>query len=221
MKKRKPDAPTAVVALLFSCTVLLLCGLVLEERAELHIPAEYVYWEEPSSQAKDASQAVGASAWEASQRPDISADTAESQPSLPPEPDNPPAETVTPRSEGGASLPSSASAPPLSGRIKIYLEDPAAPEEESRPEEASAESETSEALLEESSRETFDPNGIVNLNTAGIEELKSLKGIGEVLARRIIDYREQLGGFDSIEEIMEVKGIAEGKFADIRDRITV
>ncbi len=64
-------------------------------------------------------------------------------------------------------------------------------------------------------------SGTVNLNTATASELQSLKGIGEVLAQRIIDYRNANGGFQSVEEIMNVKGIAEKKFAAIRDRITV
>jgi len=63
--------------------------------------------------------------------------------------------------------------------------------------------------------------GMVNLNSASFEQLCSLDGIGEVLAQRIIDYRKSHGGFKKIEEIMDVSGIAEKKFAGIKDRITV
>ncbi|MGI6013994.1 MAG: ComEA family DNA-binding protein [Oscillospiraceae bacterium] len=63
--------------------------------------------------------------------------------------------------------------------------------------------------------------GLVDLNTADAEQLKQLPGIGDVLAERIIAYREEHGGFSSIEEIMNVKGIAGGRFAEIKDKICV
>ena len=47
----------------------------------------------------------------------------------------------------------------------------------------------------------------VNINTAGVEELDTLSGIGEVLAGRIVEYREQNGSFQEIQEIMNVRGI--------------
>lgn len=53
----------------------------------------------------------------------------------------------------------------------------------------------------------------VDLNTATAEELDTLPGIGESLARRIIAYREANGPFGSIEEIMEVSGIGEAEFS--------
>ena len=52
-------------------------------------------------------------------------------------------------------------------------------------------------------------------------DLNTLPGIGESLARRIIAYREANGPFGSIEEIMEVSGIGEAKFAELEDRVTV
>ncbi|RME78104.1 MAG: ComEA family DNA-binding protein, partial [Chloroflexi bacterium] len=64
-------------------------------------------------------------------------------------------------------------------------------------------------------------DGPVNLNTATLEELDTLPGIGPAIARRIIEYREQVGGFASVEEITQVKGIGEATLAKIRDRITV
>lgn len=61
----------------------------------------------------------------------------------------------------------------------------------------------------------------VNINTAGIEELSQIPGIGEGTARRIIDYRTRNGGFGTIQEIKEVSGIGEKKFQSIKDLIDV
>lgn len=61
----------------------------------------------------------------------------------------------------------------------------------------------------------------LDLNTAAAEELTELPGIGEELARRIVEYREEHGAFESVEELMEVSGIGEGKFAALEGRITV
>lgn len=61
----------------------------------------------------------------------------------------------------------------------------------------------------------------IDINSAGADELTKLKGIGEVLAGEIISYRESSGGFRNIEEIMNVNGIGEGIFADIRKHIFV
>ena len=61
----------------------------------------------------------------------------------------------------------------------------------------------------------------VNLNTAGREELMTLDGIGETRAEAIIRYRETYGGFQTIEDVMNVSGIKEGAFEKIKDDITV
>lgn len=61
----------------------------------------------------------------------------------------------------------------------------------------------------------------LDLNTATAEELAGLPGIGEELARRIVEYRTEHGAFQNTEDIMEVSGIGEGKFAALEDRITV
>lgn len=72
----------------------------------------------------------------------------------------------------------------------------------------------------EGSREEAD-DGLVNINTATVEELKSLPGIGEVKAKAILSYRERVGTFSSIEDIMNVAGIKANSFEQIRDLIKV
>ncbi len=65
------------------------------------------------------------------------------------------------------------------------------------------------------------PEQPVNINTAGAAELMQLPNVGEVTAERIISYREAYGGFDKIEELMNVSGIGEKKFADMKPYVTV
>lgn len=62
---------------------------------------------------------------------------------------------------------------------------------------------------------------IVNINSAGLSELDLLPGIGPVYAQRIIDYRSSNGGFKSIEEIKNVKGIGDATFTKLKDYIVV
>lgn len=64
-------------------------------------------------------------------------------------------------------------------------------------------------------------DGKINLNTAAKEQLMTLTGIGEAKAAAIIRYREENGGFQSIEELMEVEGIKEGVFNKIKDQIKI
>lgn len=64
-------------------------------------------------------------------------------------------------------------------------------------------------------------DGKVDLNRASKEELMTLSGVGESRAESIIKYREQNGGFQTIEDIMKVSGIKEGLFEKIKDFIKV
>ena len=61
----------------------------------------------------------------------------------------------------------------------------------------------------------------VSLNSATIDELMQLPGIGEVKAKAIIVYREENGGFKSIEELLEVNGIGESTFNKIKDQLSL
>ena len=61
----------------------------------------------------------------------------------------------------------------------------------------------------------------VNINTASQNELDELPGIGPSTAQKIIEYREENGNFETIEDVQNVKGIGDAKFEDIKDKITV
>jgi competence protein ComEA len=65
------------------------------------------------------------------------------------------------------------------------------------------------------------PAGPLNLNTATATELEALPGIGPTLADAIVRAREKLGGFKTVEDLKQVRGIGEARFADIRDLVTV
>ncbi|WP_443046446.1 helix-hairpin-helix domain-containing protein [Streptomyces sp. DSM 40750] len=59
----------------------------------------------------------------------------------------------------------------------------------------------------------------VSLNTATADQLDTLPGVGPVLAQHIIDYRTQHGGFRSVDELREVNGIGDRRFADLRNLV--
>lgn len=61
----------------------------------------------------------------------------------------------------------------------------------------------------------------INLNTASAEDLTSLPGIGEVLAARIVVYREEHGPFQTLDDIMQVSGIGNKVVEEIRDLATL
>lgn len=64
-------------------------------------------------------------------------------------------------------------------------------------------------------------SGTVNLNTADSAALQTLPGIGEAKAQAILAYREEKGGFSGTEELMNVPGIKESTFSQIKDKIAV
>ncbi|WP_346345559.1 ComEA family DNA-binding protein [Streptomyces sp. SID5643] len=63
------------------------------------------------------------------------------------------------------------------------------------------------------------PSAPVPLNTATADQLDTLPGVGPVLAQHIIDYRTQHGGFRSVDELREVTGIGDRRFADLRNLV--
>ncbi|WP_444852272.1 helix-hairpin-helix domain-containing protein [Streptomyces sp. NPDC000229] len=61
--------------------------------------------------------------------------------------------------------------------------------------------------------------GPVSLNTATVDQLDTLPGVGPVLAQHIVDYRTRHGGFRSVDELREVNGIGERRFADLQSLV--
>lgn len=62
-------------------------------------------------------------------------------------------------------------------------------------------------------------NDLISINSADLDELITLPGIGSSIAQRIIDYRNTYGSFNNLEELMNVKGIGYGKFNKIKEYI--
>ena len=64
-------------------------------------------------------------------------------------------------------------------------------------------------------------NGPVNLNTAGTDQLTAIPGIGEAMARRIVEWRDEHGPFRRVEDLMKVKGIGEKSLEKMRPHVTI
>jgi competence protein ComEA len=62
--------------------------------------------------------------------------------------------------------------------------------------------------------------GTVSLNSATVEQLETLPGVGPVLAQHILDFREEHGGFTSVDQLNDVNGIGARRFADIEPRVS-
>ena len=80
---------------------------------------------------------------------------------------------------------------------------------------------TEEEMQADAAEEAEHSDGLVNINTAGLEELKTLPGIGDSKARSIIAFREENGAFAAIEDIKKIEGIKDGVFTKLEGCIKV
>ncbi|GLY67208.1 ComEA family DNA-binding protein [Amycolatopsis taiwanensis] len=78
-----------------------------------------------------------------------------------------------------------------------------------------------QALPEPAAGGSAPPPGKLDLNSATLEQLDTLPGVGEVTAKRIIEWRTQHGGFTSVEQLKDVGGIGQAKLSRLRDQVTV
>lgn len=106
--------------------------------------------------------------------------------------------------------------------IVIQTERPAAAElPEVNGTEKKTSAETKQTDADETTETASQTGEKIDLNTANLEQLQTLPGVGEVIAQRILDYRSACGGFLTIEQLMEVNGIGEAKFSKMKDLVTV
>lgn len=122
-----------------------------------------------------------------------------------------PGETVIVMQEVPVTLPPETTAPPSTT-------EPAVPTAGSNAPQNTPPKETTPKTTRPKEPEVTFP---VNINTATARELDALPGIGEVIAQRIIDYRNAHGPFGSVDELINVKGIGEKKLADLKPYATV
>lgn len=86
---------------------------------------------------------------------------------------------------------------------------------------SSSSGQSSSSSEQSSETGTSAASGKVNINTATVEQLTTLKGVGEATAQKIIDYRQQNGSFKKIEDLKNVSGIGDKRYAALKDSITV
>ncbi len=105
--------------------------------------------------------------------------------------------------EDGEAADDEAPQPPQEGIVKVYVYN------------------DTDAKVTVEGAEATDKSGLVDINTAGRDELLTLNGIGATRADAIISYRDENGSFVRIEDIKNVSGIGDGTFERIKDKITV
>lgn len=66
-----------------------------------------------------------------------------------------------------------------------------------------------------------EQGSMVNINQADVKTLESLPGIGPAMAQRIVEYRNENGSFQSVDDLQKVKGIGKAKLEKLKDRVTV
>src|SRR5881409_2066442 len=77
------------------------------------------------------------------------------------------------------------------------------------------------AAMADTSSQSAAPAGVVNINTADIEQLSLLPRVGAKVAQRIVDYRNEHGKFEKTSDLMQVKGIGDKSFQNLSAYLTV
>lgn len=80
---------------------------------------------------------------------------------------------------------------------------------------------TSDIATSTTATSTTAFSGKYDLNTVTIEQLMTINGIGEKIAKSIVDYREDIGGFDSLEQLKDIEGIGDKRFSVLCEYLTV
>lgn len=89
------------------------------------------------------------------------------------------------------------------------------------PEKSGAANKTDVSKTDRSNKSKIGGGELVNINTADEKTLDTLPGVGPAMAKRIIEYRETEGAFQSIEDIKKIRGIGDAKFAKLKDKICI
>ena len=110
-----------------------------------------------------------------------------------------------------------------SGRLSLQGQSGSGNEEETNRQSAGGQDESSEPS---GSAQTEQPQaqangGLININTATLEELDSINGIGPVTAQKILDHRKRIGRFSSVDQLLEVSGIGTKTLEKMRSKVTV
>lgn len=105
---------------------------------------------------------------------------------------------------------------PRIGEVQNQSQDQNENKQETYIREGAGEGVITESLVQNESKDVK-----VNINTASIEKIQTLPGVGESTAKKIIQYREQNGKYQTIEDLKNVNGIGESKFNNIKDYITI
>jgi competence protein ComEA len=86
---------------------------------------------------------------------------------------------------------------------------------------APAEKKTAAGKATPSESSSESKGAAIDINSADVETLMELPGIGEGIAQRIVDYRKEHGPFENLDELLNVKGVGERMLQKIRVRLTV
>ena len=125
-------------------------------------------------------------------------------------------QTTTSRTSSSASPTSSATSPSQT------VSAPSSPDNADLQPTASSENTSPIATIEDFTPALTEPATFpININTATLEELDLIPGIGPTLAQRILDFREEIGGFQHVDELLDVKGIGEKTLDKIKEYITL